>query len=271
MICPKCGMLLPDDSGFCQYCGSSITVTADQLHPTTEAVLAEHSPISASQHFGILGAFSNTVAKDNGEKSNVVKRERAIETSWIIALCSLAIVLLFLLGANIIQFIAAKRTEAQLTELLNSIDSLNSVISEKDKEISAKAKEITEKDSVVSTLNDLIDTLETDAENYRTVVAAVKSSDFGYAASNFYTSEDIIVVDMNEKNRKFTLTAHWSNGGNVSVDYDSFFPAAFVDFDQDSWSTSTKMTVQPNYSGVTVVSFSNDVNSQIFNVIIIVE
>lgn len=46
---------------------------------------------------------------------------------------------------------------------------------------------------------------------------------------------------------------------------------AYVDFDQNRWTTSTKMTIQPNHSGVTVVTFSNDVNRQTFDVIIIVE
>ena len=76
------------------------------------------------------------------------------------------------------------------------------------------------------------------------------------------------MVDKSETNRKFTLTANWTNGGTVSVDYSGL--SAFVSFDNDSWTTSTKMTIEPWREGVTAVTFSNNVDSKTFKVIIIV-
>lgn len=103
---------------------------------------------------------------------------------------------------------------------------------------------------------------------YDDIVRAAKYGNFGYAASNFRASTGVIVVDKDDSDCKFTLTAHWSNGGTVSVDYSSY--AAFVDFDKNNWSTSTTMSVLPLEEGITVVTFSNDVDSNSFQVLIIV-
>ena len=87
-------------------------------------------------------------------------------------------------------------------------------------------------------------------------------------AYNFKSDESVIVVRKNEKDRKFTLTANWPSYGYVDVSYSSY--AATVSFDKDSWSTSTKMTVNPHSVGATVVTFSNTVNSDTFKILIIV-
>lgn len=76
------------------------------------------------------------------------------------------------------------------------------------------------------------------------------------------------MVNINERNRKFTLTANWSTGGTVSVGYSG--KAAAVFFDNDSWTTSTEMTIFPLQEGVTAVTFINDVDSKTFKVLIIV-
>jgi hypothetical protein len=43
-----------------------------------------------------------------------------------------------------------------------------------------------------------------------------------------------------------------------------------VSFDSNSWHTSTKMTVSPRLEGINVVTFTNDVNSSAFKILIIV-
>ncbi len=122
--------------------------------------------------------------------------------------------------------------------------------------------------STISQQNTTIANLKKKANNYDDICSSLKYSNIGFAANNFKSDESVIVVRKNEKDRKFTLTANWSRGGNVGVSYSS--TAATVSFDKDSWYTSTTMTVEPWSVGATVVTFTNDVNSDRFKILIIV-
>lgn len=156
----------------------------------------------------------------------------------------LSVICALLIAANIAQYFlykeAVKDTEQQLVTANNTIEANNRKISD----------------------------LEDDSDHYNEIIRYAKYEDFGYAASNFRASTGVIVVDKDNDNTKFTLTANWSNGGTVEVDYSS--SAAWVDFDKNEWTTSTTMTVIPNYEGVCVVTFSNNVDSKTFSVLIIV-
>ena len=68
--------------------------------------------------------------------------------------------------------------------------------------------------------------------------------------------------------RSFTLTAHWSAGGTVETTYSG--SSALVSFDEDSWYSSTGITITPMRKGITAVTFSNSVDSNTFKVLIIV-
>ena len=129
-------------------------------------------------------------------------------------------------------------------------------------------KEVSTQKSTISSQKTKIASLEKKGDYFDTLCKELSTGNIGYAASNFKSSESVIIVDKNETNRKFTLTANWTNGGTVSVDYSG--SAAWVDFDSNSWTTSTKMTIEPWKEGVTAVTFSNDVDSRTFKVIIIV-
>ena len=106
------------------------------------------------------------------------------------------------------------------------------------------------------------------ADLYDHICRYMDSGNIGYAANNFCSSESIIVVRKGEQDRKFTLTANWPSGGDVYVNYSS--NVASVSFDNDSWRTSTQMTIEPKRAGVTVVTFSNSVDSKTFKILIIV-
>lgn len=250
MICPKCGMQLPNDSEFCQYCGTKVTTPVEPVQPIVEIVPPAQSAIQKTlPAVEISDSLSEHQNKSNTHQIEASIQKKDSKKSVVLAICLTA--LLFVSGGlNIYQSV--------------QIENLNSTISDKDTQIKNKRTEITNLKNKVSSLED-------DAENYDTLISAIKYGKLGYASSNFQSSESVIVVGRNEKNREFTLTAYWSNGGNVSVDYDTYLPAAYVDFDQNSWSISTKMTIEPRHSGITVVTFSNDVNRQTFDVIIIVE
>ena len=113
-----------------------------------------------------------------------------------------------------------------------------------------------------------MDNMQDKVSFYDEIVVGMESGNAGYAASNFFARDSVIVVSKSDTSRKITLTANWSNGGTVYVNYSS--DAAWVTFDDDEWYTSTKMTVHPRHEGVTVVTFSNSVDTKTFKVLIIV-
>ena len=142
----------------------------------------------------------------------------------------------------------------QITALQGKINELETTVEKQDKTISSQ--------------KNTISNLKPKATAYDNICSSLKYGKIGFAANNFKTNESIIVVRKNEKDRKFTLTANWSRGGSVGVSYSS--SAATVSFDKDSWYTSTTMTVKPWSVGATVVTFTNDVNSDTFKILIIV-
>lgn len=244
MICPSCKLPLPDDSTFCQYCGSKI------IPNDVEIALLQHNTTSST-----CLADSKDNADFNSQQADAsVPVKKHFKAGWFIATICLSILLL----TSIVYLFITEYNNAQKVEELNStISDKNTLIKNMNADLTALRKEVS--------------SLEKQADNYNTIINTIKYRNLGYAADNFQSSEACIVVGLNEKNRQFTLTANWPNGGTVTTKYDKDFPSAYVHFDQDTWSKTTTLTIEPKRTGLTVVTFSNNVNSQTFNVIIIVE
>lgn len=123
-------------------------------------------------------------------------------------------------------------------------------------------------DDEIAGLNEGIKSLEIKAEYYDEICKELSTGNIGYASDNFCASEDVIVLSKYETGRSFTLTAHWSAGGTVETTYSG--SSALVSFDEDSWYSSTGITITPMRKGITAVTFSNSVDSNTFKVLIIV-
>lgn len=167
----------------------------------------------------------------------------------------LAILIVCLVGLNGYQFY-----------LYNDLS--NDYVEIKETAENQKETNSTQKSKITSLTNEN-KKLKTKAEYFDDICSFSKSDSIGYSSSNFRSSESVIVVDKNTTNRKFTLTANWSGGGTVSAT-SSDYSVASVDFDSNNWSTSTKMTIHPYKEGVAKITFSSNVNSKTFCVIIIV-
>lgn len=179
--------------------------------------------------------------------------ERYIRLKHLL-LSIIAILLLVSLFCNMSQFLRAREDAEQ-------IDAQESRIEELEGKVSSLNKTVAEQKSKIADL-------EVDSQYFEFIRNELSSGNIGYAADHFRASESVIVVDKDTTDRKFILTAHWSNYGTVSIDYDGV--AALVTFDKNSWSTSTTMTVNPWKVGVTTVTFSNDVDAHTFKILIIV-
>ena len=166
----------------------------------------------------------------------------------------LSVLLIGSIGLNVMQYLQGQEASETVAAQTTQIEELE--------------KEVSTQKSTISSQKSQIADLEEKSGYFYTICKELSTGNIGYAASNFKASESVIVVDKNETNRKFTLTANWTNGGTVSTDYSGY--SAWVNFDNDSWTTSTKMTIEPWQEGVTAVTFSNDVDSKTFKILIIV-
>lgn len=166
----------------------------------------------------------------------------------------LSVLLIASIGLNVMQYLQGQEASETVAAQTTQIEELE--------------KEVSTQKSTISSQKSRIADLEEKGGYFDTICKELSTGNIGYAASNFKASESVIVVDKNETNRKFTLTANWTNGGTVSTDYSGY--SAWVNFDNDSWTTSTKMTIEPWQEGVTAVTFSNDVDSKTFKILIIV-
>lgn len=170
----------------------------------------------------------------------------------------LSIMCVLLVSSNIAQFFLYREaigdTERQLITANSAIE--------------ANAEKISDFQNAISRQDARIRNLREDSDHYNEIIRYAKDKKFGYATSNFRASTGVIIVDKDDDDYTFTLTANWSQGGTVEVNCSSH--AAMVKFDKDEWSKSTTITVVPIYEGVSIATFSNDVDSTTVNVLIIV-
>lgn len=194
----------------------------------------------------------NSTDASVSKSSNSIAKHKLFSTSILLAI--FIILFIFSASINVLQYFSSKTAlesstsyEAKVENLNNTVNSLNSALTEKE---------------------ETINSLEKKSSYFDVIVSNLRYGNIGYATSNFNASESIIVVNKHETHRKFTLTAYWNNGGTVSVQHST--QAAEVSFDSDSWNDSVSMTIVPRYEGITVVTFGNDVDFKTFKVIIIV-
>lgn len=267
--CPKCNHALPKDSEFCQFCGSRISTKPVVPQATIPAVpIAKPSP--------------KVVTTDSRPHQSVPEKttpQKKNQKKWKIASIILIVLVVISLAANAAQFFYHNYSTADIQAQL---DAANKTIAEKDASITSYKNKISSQTTTINQQKTEISSLKTEISSLKTVISSLKTKsgyfddivsgmrygNAGYAASNFFSNDSVIVVSKSNSSYKFTLTANWSNGGTVEVDYSS--SCAYVTFDNNEWYTSTKMTVHPRSKGVTVATFSNSVNSQTFKVLIIV-
>ena len=271
--CPKCGLKVPDDSDFCQYCGVSL----EEYLVSNEAPTLDDAPESQNTEQGteskrdlhqlplrngIEGTPHSAVPaqihhckKCGGEIDNATKQCKSCGKQYFSFKKALPTIILtvFLVGfgaLNVVQFLYSQSLKAE-------IDGKSEIISAQKSTISRREAKISE--------------LETKADAYDAMIDALSNGNLGYAASNFNVSESVVVVSKNQTDRKVTLTAYWYDGGVVSLSYSpSYSRSASVSFDEESWDRTTKLSITPKKEGVTTVTFSNDQDSNTFKMIIIV-
>lgn len=270
MKCPKCGMKLPNDSAFCQFCGISIVdylvsngvPSADDKQNAQNAGQetdlkreATTTPQQIRVEMDGGNSHSRRCKKCGGDIDGITKQCKSCGKQYFRLKKALPIIVLSVLmiglGAlNVVQYLNSQSLQASIDKKSKTISTQKSTISNQEKEIAK---------------------LENTAEDYEAIVRAIQSGNLGYAASNFNVNESVVVVGKNQTGRKVTLTAHWYDGGKVSISYSPYNDrSASISFDEEHWDSTTKLSIIPKKTGVTTVTFSNDQDSKTFRMVIIV-
>ena len=304
MKCSKCGNLLPEDSEFCQYCGAKLDSSASddvsftvssrneasfvleaksdftpghvlneqqQTEPETSPPADCHStetpvavPVAVSPQESELNNKKQRRCKKCGAAIDPITKKcsscgnKYFRAKTAVPLILSTVLLLFSVGLNIVQYVQSRGTIKTLTASISSLNTEIDTLKEKNSSLS----------TTVDAQKKQIASFSLKADYFDKICKELDTGCLGYASKNFNASESIIAVSKYQTNRKFTLTAYWNSGGTVYVDYSG--NSAYVSFDNDTWYPSTTLIVCPRSAGITVVTFSNSVDSTTFKVLIIV-
>ena len=108
-------------------------------------------------------------------------------------------------------------------------------------------------------------------EEYDNLLNIAGEAGFGWASENFHTNGSTFVMHAGDDERPFELTCtipadsytvHWDES-NTDV-------ADVVCYEDGLGETTTPFFVVPEGPGITTVTFSNDINDEIFNILVIV-
>lgn len=244
MKCPHCGLNLPDDSEFCQYCGNKLKIET----PVPEEIPARRTvrvqPVPSVRPRSVHPAPANPACEPRQTSAVEKCAESAASTSqksagqWVV-IC-LVLALLVSLAVNGIQYEHSQELE---------------------KTVSAQG------DIVQSQKQELTEYKEK-ADSFDALCAELEHGNIGRASEGFYASEHVLVVSKDTKDRKFTLVTEGPETRNIEVQYSS--TAAYIQFDEETWVGSTTITVQPRKLGVNVVTFLDTVTEESFKVLILV-
>ena len=289
MNCHNCGRQIAEGSGFCPYCGvpqnkPNVPQQAPQ-RPVMPPVQPQPAPVQAApappvppitqappvtqmppvmpvtQAPPVMPVPLVAQAAPAPQKPAKEAKPKGAKKPFPVLALILGLLLLAAIGLNVYQYILWDETNEQLIKADGILVNMKS-------ELNQKSGEIAELREQVDFLDGYVMELEESAWVADHLRSIAEEGNFGYAADNFRTNAAIYVVDQNSTTDKLTLWANWPSGGTVYVDY--LGEAAWVNFDQNSWKTSTTMTIAPEQPGISIVTFSNSIDSNTFSILLIV-
>ena len=268
MFCTTCGKKLEEGTKFCIYCGAKQedapapkaepavdeSVTAPVYEstapvedsPAPEAPAFE-TPIPEAPSFDVppvAPVFDEAPAKKEGKGKKIA----------LIAV--IGVLILALIGLNAYQyFVMAPKTADELADAKSDL-----------KKAEAKYDDLQDE---YDDLEDLYDSADSASADLADICYYARYNNIGYASDAFHADKAVIVLSEDDYDETLTLTLAVDTA--VTVSYNLEGDSADVSFDEDTWEgDTTTLTVSPLEKGVTLLSFSNDVNSETFSVIIIV-
>lgn len=127
--------------------------------------------------------------------------------------------------------------------------------------------EIEEKEELIAEQEEQIGDMKTKSENYD-IICSLNNVNIGYISNEFRVTKGTVVLSKEDMGKQITLTTDWLDGATISTSYEG--TSATLEFDNNTWYEKTTMTIVPHHEGITLVTFTNNLNSESFKVLLIV-
>ncbi len=264
MFCTTCGKKLEEGTKFCIYCGAkqedapapaAESAATAPVYESTASV--EKSPAPEAPAFEtptpkapsfdvppVAPVFDGAPAKKEGKGKKIA----------LIAV--IGVLILALIGLNAYQyFVMTPKTADKLADAKSDL-----------KKAEAKYDELKDE---YDELEGLYDSADSSSVDLGDICYYARYNNIGYASDAFHTDKAVIVLSEDDYDETLTLTLAVDTA--VTVSYNLEGSSADVSFDEDTWEgDTTTLTISPLEKGVTLLTFSNDLNSETVSVIIIV-
>lgn len=265
MKCIHCGQPLPEDSKFCQYCGEKISLEAAAVTAEKIAVdiAAKEQPVSVDEPQEKQNTEPQTsisVSEQTHRAEKKSRRKASVVIPWILfllaAICLGALLLhtVQIQNQTEAQQLKLEELQAQISELENTVANQKSVIADQTAKISTQIEEHARE--------------KKKADMFDLLCSGLKSGKIGTGSEDFKVSDGVVILSKGAS-KKIDLVTSWDEDGGT-IDFYTTNDCCTIDFTEDSWYDSTKLSIKGNSAGVTIATFFNTANSDTFKVVIIV-
>lgn len=128
-------------------------------------------------------------------------------------------------------------------------------------------EKLAEQETLMAEQQAKVEEMEEKCANYD-VICSLNNASIGHISNEFHVTKGTVVLSKDDDGKQITLTTDWRNGASIETSYEG--TSATLEFDNNRWYEKTTMTIVPRHPGVTIVTFSNDLNSERFKVLLIV-
>jgi len=253
MKCNKCGQALPNDSEFCQYCGAKVEIVNEntQIQEATKVCVKCGNTIDSTS--GICKhcaendrkweSFKSVVSGQSQDNKSTSTAPTIVYQTKKAPIIILSIIIVVLLGLYILE----------TQKVLGWVEEYNKIehqLELKENEVDKYASDAQKYDKIRDFMKE--ETANREKNSYR----------------RFYITDKVVVIP-NGGRTTLSLTAYI--GSNVTYYY-QISDTSIADVSWGNWVDGTRITVdvKAKKAGIATIEFTNDYNSEEFNVLIVI-